>query len=239
MVSLLCLGRTAALGQACPPCEEHEDSNVTGAREKLTEAFKRSLEVTDCSDSENRERCRDIETLLEETLEAVDVIFDAHVAPTAKNCITCDPRPHLWPIADGVRAVVEMLVERGGRGFTDSGRALYDKIEIWKDYRCPCSDDATVAEGVERPVKRNREAEAKREIMSKCSEKFANGRRGLLQVFRVPNDREGCYQSRACRPAGLYKGFETKSGFWTYDGEYWYIWEERRGTGGKWVSCEG
>jgi hypothetical protein len=135
--------------------------------------------------------------------------------------------------------VVETLVARGGRGFSDSGRALYEKIDIWKEHRCPCTDDAVVAEGAERPVKRNREAEARREITSKCSEKFANGRRGLLQVFRVPNDRKGCYQSRACRPEGMYKGFETKSGFWTYDGEYWYIWAERRGTGGKWVSCEG
>lgn len=239
MALALCLGVPLVSGQECPPCKKHESSNVTAAREKLTEAFKLSLEVTDCSESENREQCRAIETLLEETLEAVDSIFNAHVVATDPNCMTCDPRPHLWLITDGVTAVVETLDARGGRGFSDSGRALYGKIDIWKEYRCPCTDDATVAEGAERPVKRNREAEAKREIMSRCSEKFANGRRGLLQVFRVPNDRKGCYQSRACRPEGVYKGFETKSGFWTYDGEYWYIWEMRRGTGGKWVSCEG
>ena len=235
----LCLGATNASGQECPPCEEYEDSNVTGAREQLAEAFKLSLEVANCSDSDYREQCRAIETLLEETLETIGAIFDAHIEATAKNCMTCDPRPHLWPIADGVTAVVDMLADRGGEGFTDSGRALYGKLDIWKDHRCPCTDESTVAEKAERPVKRNREAEARREIMSRCSEKFANGRRGLLQVFRVPNDRKGCYQSRACRPATVYKGFETKTGFWTYDGEYWYIWEERRGTGGKWVSCEG
>ena len=228
-----------AFGQECPPCEKHEDSNVAGAREQLAEAFKLSLEVANCSDSDYREQCRAIETLLEETLETIGAIFDAHIEATAKNCMTCDPRPHLWPIADGVTAVVNMLADRGGKGFTDSGRALYGKLDIWKDYRCPCTDEATVAEGAERPVKRNREAEARREIMSRCSEKFANGRRGLIQVFRVPKDRKGCYQSRACRPATVYKGFETKTGFWTYDGEYWYIWEERRGTGGKWISCEG
>ncbi len=238
-VLALCLGATSAFGQECPPCKEYEDSNVAGAREQLSEAFKLSLEVTDCSDSDNREQCRDIETLLEETLETVAAIFDAHIEATAKNCMTCDPRPHLWPIADGLTAVVNMLADRGGKGFTDSGRMLYSKLDIWKDYRCPCTDEATVAEGAERPVKRNREAEARRDIMAKCSEKFANGRRGLLQVFRIPNDRKGCYQSRACRPATVYKGFETETGFWTYDGEYWYIWEERRGTGGKWVSCEG
>ena len=56
------------------------------------------------------------------------------------------------------------------------------------------------------------------------------GRSGILAgIDCVPDDRPGCYQSRACRDATVYKGYQTQAGFWTYDGEYWYVWEERRG----------
>jgi hypothetical protein len=141
-------------------------------------------------------------------------------------------------MVDGAKALVVLLRDKGDEGFTDSRNAFVDNVEQWKRYRCAASDGTVTGEGSSRKVTRDREAEARNEILQKCGEMFANGRRGLLQVFRVPDDRKGCYQSRACRSPTVYKGYQTQPGFWTYDGEYWYIWEERRGTGGRWVTCE-
>ena len=47
----------------------------------------------------------------------------------------------------------------------------------------------------------------------------------------------GCYQSRACRDATQHNGQFLEGGFWTYDGEYWYVWSKRRTPRGDWVSC--
>jgi hypothetical protein len=225
-------------GQECPPCQEHEGRSLETARLRLTEAFRLSLEVTDCSSTEDGDRCREIDKLLEEVLETVYTIFNGHLVKEAPDCLTCDPGPSLWPVVDGVHALIALLREKGDEGFTDSRNAFVDNVDLWKNHRCPCSDPATAVEDPSRSVKRNREAEARKEILAKCGEKFAYGRRGLLQVFRVPDDRPGCYQSRACRGSTVYKGYQTQAGFWTYDGEYWYIWEERRGTSGEWVTCE-
>jgi hypothetical protein len=183
----------------------------------------------------SRSSCRQIDEQLEDVLETVDAIFSGHIAEKVADCLTCDPRPHLLPILDGVRALDNLLSEKGEEGFTDSRASLAERLKNWENYRCPCSSrDA----GARRVGKRSREEDARAEIISKCSEKFVSSRRGLLQVFRVPEDRSGCYQSRACRSATVYKGFATKAGFWTYDGEYWYVWAERRDTSGRWVPCD-
>ncbi|HLE20276.1 MAG TPA: hypothetical protein VJB88_04055, partial [Vicinamibacteria bacterium] len=57
------------------------------------------------------------------------------------------------------------------------------------------------------------------------------------QTLRVPDDHPGCYQSRSCRGAMVYKGFDAQPGFWSYDGEYWYIWASRLSTSGEWIEC--
>jgi hypothetical protein len=229
---------SGAQGQDCAPCREYEDHSLATAGQQLTEAFRISLEVADCSSVESDDLCREIDKLVEEVLETIYSVFNGHLEQTAPDCLTCDPGPHLWPMVDGANALITLLREKGDEGFTDSRNTFVRNVEQWKRYRCPCSDGPVADEGSSRKVKRNREAEAREEIIRKCSEKFANGRRGLLQVFRAPDDRKGCYQSRACRGPTVYKGYQTQSGFWTYDGEYWYVWEERRATSGKWITCE-
>ncbi len=230
----------SVLGQECPPCQEYEGESVATAKAQLSEAFRLSLDVANCSDVASRDTCRQIDGLIEDALEAVNSIFSGHVEATTIERLTCDPRPHLWPLVDGVKALTKLLGDKGGVGFTDSSQALLERLGTWESFRCPCTD--TSASDVEgRPAripKRSREAEARAEILRRCGEKFADSRMGLLQVFRVPDDREGCYQSRACREPAVYKGFQTQSGFWTYDGEFWYIWERRRGTAGRWLTCE-
>jgi hypothetical protein len=227
-------------GQECPPCQEYEGETVTAAKAQLSEAFRLSLDVASCSDVASRDTCRQIDGLVEDVLESVNSIFSGHVEPTTVECLTCDPRPHLWPLVDGVNALTKLIVDKGGVGFTDSSQALLERLGTWETFRCPCAEETASGEsgGLRRTPKRSREAEARAEIRRKCGEKFADSRMGLLQVFRVPHDREGCYQSRACREPTVYKGFQTQSGFWTYDGEFWYIWERRRGNAGRWLTCE-
>ena len=67
--------------------------------------------------------------------------------------------------------------------------------------------------------------EARAALTEKCSANFEKNRSGLRQVVRMPGDREGCFQSRACREATQHNGQFMEAGFWTYDGEYWYIWK--------------
>ena len=222
------------LGQECDPCATHEDKGVDVAREKLTEAFKLALEIPDCSGTKGRTTCLEIDRLLEDVLSEVDAVFQGSVEPAEVECLSCDPTPHLWPVFDGARALMTLLEDKGVEGFTDSRKSLVEKFDVWKDYRCPCSDAPVAAKS----PKINRETEALKEITRKCGEVFANNKRGLLQVFRVADEHKGCYQTRACREATVHKGFETKPGFWIYDGEFWYIFEERRGNSGRWVSCE-
>ncbi len=108
------------------------------------------------------------------------------------------------------------------------------QLETWRNYRCPCSE-AAGADAPEAVV--DRETHARDELARKCGPNFTKRRRGLRQVLRVPDDRSGCYQSRSCRGAMAYKGFDVEPGFWTYDGEYWYVWAERLSTAGEWTEC--
>jgi hypothetical protein len=79
--------------------------------------------------------------------------------------------------------------------------------------------------------------EARAALTEKCSANFEKNRSGLKQVVRMPGDREGCFQSRACREATQHNGQFMEAGFWTYDGEYWYIWTKRRTPRGDWIDC--
>ncbi len=98
------------------------------------------------------------------------------------------------------------------------------------------------AEATERrpggPKPPDREHDVRAVLTEKCGADFVDNRRGLRQVMRAPGDREGCYQSRACRKTESREGLAMEAGFWTYDGEYWYIWAERRTPQGDWVTCD-
>jgi len=81
--------------------------------------------------------------------------------------------------------------------------------------------------------------EARAALSEKCGTNFERNRQGLRQVVRMPGDRDGCYQSRACRDAADYNGQFMEAGYWTYDGEYWYVWSQRLTPRGDWVPCDG
>ena len=106
-------------------------------------------------------------------------------------------------------------------------------MELWRGYSC-CG--AGRAARSRRPA--NREMNARAALDEKCGPTFQRNRQGLRQVVRMPDDRDGCYQSRACRAASEYNGQLIEAGFWTYDGEYWYIWGERLTPRGQWISCD-
>jgi hypothetical protein len=107
------------------------------------------------------------------------------------------------------------------------------EIELWKTTRCCAAPERTRG-----PKPPDREDDARAVLTEKCGADFVDNRRGLRQVMRAPGDREGCYQSRACRKTESREGLAMQAGFWTYDGEYWYIWAERRTPQGDWVSCD-
>lgn len=220
-------GAAAGL-QSCEACSGESDT-MKKARAVLEEAFRLSMEVADCSGATNLQSCRRIESRLLEALTLLGAAFDPGESP--RECMPCDPRPHLSPLLSGLGSVNDLLATKGYPDFEPSHRRIQNAIERWGAMAC-CSGDEPAP-----PTERDREKDAKSVLIEKCGENFVKNRRGLRQVMRVPEDRRGCYQSRACRAAGRYQEFVTDAGFWTYDGEYWYIWKERQQPDGKWVDC--
>jgi hypothetical protein len=108
------------------------------------------------------------------------------------------------------------------------------KVAAWNQLRC-C---AATPERTRGPKPPDREDDVRVALSTKCGPSFVDNRRGLRQVMRAPGAREGCYQSRACRKTDSYEGLAIQAGYWTYDGEYWYVWAERRTPQGDWVSCD-
>ena len=125
----------------------------------------------------------------------------------------------------------QTLVDRGYSEFVGKQVRMQQELELWKGYSC-CG-----AKGQRARPSRNREMDARAVLTEKCGENFEKNRSGLKQVVRMPGDREGCFQSRACRDATQHNGQFMEGGFWTYDGEYWYIWTKRRTPRGDWVDC--
>jgi hypothetical protein len=203
-------------------------------RRKLEGAFRLSLTVPDCLGISNLNTCREIEKSLEEVTATLESIVKAQAAERGARCLTCDPRPYLLPLTHGLNNLTYFLLDNGYGDPNSSHEKRLSLLETWSNYRCPCSEEAVV----ETPeVVADREAHAREELARKCGPNFTNRRKGLRQVVRVPDDHPGCYQSRTCRGAMAYKGFDIEPGFWTYDGEYWYIWAERMTTAGEWTEC--
>jgi hypothetical protein len=230
-----CLVLGATLGssggvraQSCEPCAAETQS----VSQRLEETFHLVLDLPDCAGTENLKRCRNVEALLDEAYDDLESLFEAS-SQSGKNCLSCDPRPHLMPLATGLSSLAALLESKGFEEFAHSRQQVDLAVDRWSALACCGGKGAPQQE-----PNRNREEDARRILIEKCGINFVNNRHGLRQVFRVENDRPGCYQSRACRSSTSYKGIGVQGGFWTYDGEYWYIWAERRSPRGDWVSCE-
>ena len=218
--------------EACLACGAENHAGVMAVREKLAEAFRLSMTIPDCDGTENYQTCRSIEGLLDETFETLDEIVAEGENSGSIDCIACDPKPHLSPLFASFETLSGVLVERGYAEFVGKQRRMQQEVELWKGYRC-CG-----ALGTRAPPARNREMEARSVLGEKCGVNFEKNRQGLRQVVRMPGDREGCFQSRACPEATQHNGQFNEAADWTYDGEYWYIWAERRTPRGEWIDCD-
>jgi hypothetical protein len=205
---------------------------VQSVKHDLEEAFRIILTLPDCHGASNLQSCRTAEGLLAEAFAALEVVVNEHRAEGA-GCLSCDPRASLAPLVEGLASLGRLLAQKGYEDFAPSQARMEQSFEEWKGYSC-CS--APASKNGPRPG--NREEDARAVLIEKCGTDFAENRRGLRQVVRMPGDRTGCYQSRACRDTTSYNGQFMEGGFWTYDGEYWYVWAERRSPRGDWVSCE-
>jgi hypothetical protein len=190
------------------------------------------LTLPDCRGAANLQSCRQAEGLLAEAFAALEAIVSEHRAEGA-SCLSCDPRASLAPLIEGLVALGRLLAQKGYEDFAPFLARMEQSFDEWKGYTC-CA--APVSKNGSGPG--NREEDARAVLVEKCGKDFVENRRGLRQVVRMPGDQVGCYQSRACREASSYKGQLMEAGFWTYDGEYWYVWAERRSPRGEWVSCE-
>lgn len=228
---LLLLGQSPESEPSCPPCGGNDHAGVTAVRQALQEAFTLSMTVPDCSGVENFETCRTIEGLVEEAFESLDAVVAEGEAGGSIDCVSCNPRPHLSPLFSSLELVAEALVERGYSELAGKKARMEQEIQLWKGYSC-CGQSASRATPT-----RNRERDARAMLNEKCGVNFQKNRQGLRQVVRIPGDRQGCFQSRACRDATQRNGQFIEAGFWTYDGEYWYVWEQRLTPRGEWVEC--
>lgn len=217
--------------QACPPCGGDDHPGIATVRQKLEEAFRLSMVAPDCRGVENLQNCRAIEGLLEEAFDALDAVVAEGEASGSIDCVGCDPKPHLSPLFSSFEVVAGALVDRGYGEFAGKKARMEQEIQFWKGYSC-CGSSGTRG----RPP-RNREMDARAVLIEKCGENFEKNRRGLRHVVRIPGDRNGCFQSRACREATEHEGQLIEAGYWTYDGEYWYVWEKRRTPRGDWIDC--
>lgn len=219
----------AVAEDACLPCGGSGHPGVAAVRANLEQAFALSLTVPDCDGADNLQSCRSMEKLLEETFETLDGVVAEGEAAGSIDCVSCDPRPHLSPLFTSFETVATVLVDRGYDEFVGKLARMQQEIQLWKGYSC-CGVKTTRR----RP---NREMDARTVLIEKCGVNFEKNRSALKQVVRMPGDREGCFQSRACRDATQHNGQFMDAGFWTYDGEYWYIWGKRRTPRGDWIDC--
>jgi hypothetical protein len=174
-----------------------------------------------------------MEGLLSSAFGSLEELVDENRRGEASGgCLSCDPAPLVMPLASMLEALGKLLEAKEYEELGPSLRRMEEGIEQWKAYRCCERAGPAVGESP-----RNREDDARAVLREKCGAEFTDNRRGLRQVVRMPGDRKGCYQSRACRKAGSNNGQLMEAGFWTYDGEYWYVWADRRTSKGDWLSC--
>jgi hypothetical protein len=217
--------------ETCLPCGGANHPGVASVRHNLQEAFGLSMTVPDCDGVDRFATCRAIETHLEEAFETLTSVVAEGEAAGSIDCVTCDPKPILSPLMSSFNAVADVLIARGYIEFSGKQARMQQDIQLWEGYSC------CLTKGTRAPRPRNREMDARAALEEKCGPNFEKNRSGLRQVVRMPGDREGCFQSRACRDATQHEGQFMDAGFWTYDGEYWYIWKERRTPRGDWIEC--
>ncbi|HSF14294.1 MAG TPA: hypothetical protein VLK65_01935 [Vicinamibacteria bacterium] len=223
---------TASAAQDCPPCAPPVSETVASVKRSLEEAFQLAVALTDCGGASNLNGCRRMEALLSDSFAKLEALIAESREGETSRCLGCDLQPHVAPLAAGLLALSGLLQEKGYQDFAPTAGRMQQEVELWRIYVCCGSSPAD-----DQPGPLDRERDARTVLMEKCGPSFASNRRGLRQTIRAPGEREGCYQSRACRENASEAGLLREAGFWTYDGEYWYIWAERRTPRGDWVSC--
>ena len=191
------------------------------------------LALADCAGASNLQTCREVEGRLLEALDRIEELVGAG-RTEGRSCLSCDPGPNLAPLVDGLAALARLLAEKGYEDFGASLRRVEELAASFESLRC-CVEAGEAEAGRSTTP----EEDARAVLLEKCGASFVDNRRGLRQVVRAPGDREGCYQSRACRETARSNGNFMEAGFWTYDGEYWYVWAERRTPRGEWTACGG
>jgi hypothetical protein len=224
----------ALLFQECGACSAAEPVAISSAKEHLNAAFALTLSLPDCSGASNLESCRSVEGHLSDAFDSLRSIVENRPASEAGGCLSCDPRPEIVPFGAALVQLGKLLQEKGHDDFGPALRRMEAEVSAWKTLRC-CDAAPERTRGPKPP---DRENDVRAVLTEKCGADFVENRRGLRQVMRAPGDRQGCFQSRACRKTESREGLAMEAGFWTYDGEYWYIWAERRTPQGEWVSCD-
>jgi hypothetical protein len=212
--------------EACPPCE-----SPASVRTILEDSFQTILAVPDCAGASNLQTCRALEGQLAEALQTIEKLVRVN-GVEGQSCLSCDPGVGLAPLVDGLVALGRLLAEKGYGDFAPSLRRMEELSASFEGLRC------CVEKTAERKRSTSPEEDARAVLVEKCGASFVDNRRGLRQVVRAPGEREGCYQSRACRKPASSSGSFMDGGYWTYDGEYWYVWAERRTPRGEWTTCE-
>jgi hypothetical protein len=224
----------ALLAQECGACATADPVALSSATDDVREAFTLALSLSDCSGATNLESCRGMERHLTEAFDSLSAVVDSQRAAGSGDCLACDPRPEIVPLGEVVISLGRLLEAKGHGDFGPALRRMEGEVELWKTARC-CAASTERSRGPKPP---DREDDVRAVLTEKCGADFVDNRRGLRQVMRAPGDRQGCFQSRACRKTESREGLAMEAGFWTYDGEYWYIWAERRTPQGEWVTCD-
>jgi len=224
----------ALLAQDCGACSTADPVALSSATDDIKEAFTLALSLPDCSGATNLESCRGMERHLTEAFDSLRAVVDSQRAAGMGDCLACDPRPGIVPLGEVLISLGRLLEAKGHGDFGPALRRMEGEVELWKTARC-CAASTDRNRGPKPP---DREDDVRAVLTEKCGADFVDNRRGLRQVMRAPGDRQGCFQSRACRKTESREGLAMEAGFWTYDGEYWYIWAERRTPQGEWVTCD-
>jgi hypothetical protein len=223
----------AFLAQDCGPCSAADPVAISAAKDDLKEAFALALALPDCSGAANLESCRIMERHLSDAFDSLQGVVQSRRVADTGDCLSCDPGLEVAPLAAALVQLGKLLEEKGHGDFSPALRRMEGEVALWKTLRCCAAPERSRG-----PKPPDREEDVRFVLTEKCGSDFVDNRRGLRQVMRAPGDREGCFQSRACRKTESREGLAMEAGFWTYDGEYWYIWAERLTPQGEWVSCD-
>ena len=219
-----------ARAQTCSPCSG-DLPEIAAARQSLEEAFSSALRVSDCAGPAKLVTCRAIEAKIAEAVEVLSSLVETKFKQDAEECLSCDPSLLFGPLTEAASALTGILVDKSPRDFSSLPARLEQQLAELGKHRCCSSSEPEPAD------EPDPEESARQVLTETCGDQYVRNRRGLRQTLRRPGEHQGCYQSRRCREGGEVEGVSTESGFWTYDGEYWYIWGERRTPRGDWTTC--